>query len=148
MQERRQGSAATKNYVRSRFLLCAVFMPVRNFFHAFFTKAKLKRGIIISSFMSVSKVKQRSPIERNQPYQQNLRLRRPHSPTTCRTSNLLSSRPKHASMEPLHQNVLACLATLVYIKVIVATCDTLLAKGLLAPDISRKIVHVRKQRFW
>ena len=47
-------------------------------------------------------------------------------------------------MEPVHQNLLACLSTLIYIKVIVATCDTLLAKGLLAPDFSRKIVHVRE----
>jgi len=45
-------------------------------------------------------------------------------------------------MEPLHQNILACLSTLVYIKVILAVCDYALARGWLQMDLSRKMVHV------
>jgi dolichol kinase len=45
-------------------------------------------------------------------------------------------------MEPHYQNMLACLATLVYVKVVVGVCEMGVTRGWLASDLSRKIVHV------
>lgn len=45
-------------------------------------------------------------------------------------------------MEPLYQNLLAALAVVVYVKVVVGTCDYVVSKGWIVPSISRKIIHV------
>lgn len=46
-------------------------------------------------------------------------------------------------MDPIvKQNLLWTLATVIYVKVIVASCDFCLSRGLLAPDVSRKIIHI------
>ena len=44
--------------------------------------------------------------------------------------------------DPMHQNMAAALATVVYVKVVIGSCDFLVSKDLLAAPISRKIIHV------
>lgn len=45
-------------------------------------------------------------------------------------------------MQALHQNLLAALATVVYVKAVVGSCDLAVARGWLSSPVSRKIVHV------
>lgn len=44
--------------------------------------------------------------------------------------------------DPVHQNVLAAVLTVVYVKAVVGACEALVHRGWLAPRISRKIIHV------
>jgi len=46
------------------------------------------------------------------------------------------------SLDPFHQNVLAALATAVYVKVVVGCCDFGVSRQILAPKISRKCIHI------
>jgi phytol kinase len=46
------------------------------------------------------------------------------------------------SFDPVQRNVLAALATVVYVKAVVGTCDYLVSRKLLAPKISRKCIHM------
>lgn len=43
---------------------------------------------------------------------------------------------------PLHQNLLGALATVVYVKAVIGSCDFLVSRKWLASKISRKIVHM------
>ena len=43
---------------------------------------------------------------------------------------------------PLHQNLLAGLATVFYVKAVVGFCDLCVSRKLLAPKISRKLIHI------
>lgn len=45
-------------------------------------------------------------------------------------------------MNPLHQNLLASAATVVYTKTLIGCCDLAVTRRWLATDISRKIIHV------
>jgi len=46
------------------------------------------------------------------------------------------------SLDPLHRNILAAVATVVYVKAVVGSCDFLVQNKLLAPKISRKCIHI------
>jgi phytol kinase len=46
------------------------------------------------------------------------------------------------SDNPLAQNLLAAIATVVYIKVVINSCHIAVSRGILAPRISRKCVHM------
>jgi len=46
------------------------------------------------------------------------------------------------SLDPLHQNILAALATVVYVKLVVGGCDFAVSRKLLSPKISRKVIHI------
>ena len=45
-------------------------------------------------------------------------------------------------MKPSHQNLLAFLGTIVYVKVLIGCCDIAVTRRWLPSDISRKIIHV------
>jgi dolichol kinase len=44
--------------------------------------------------------------------------------------------------EPFYQNIAASVATIIYVKVVIGTCDILVSQKVLAPRISRKSVHL------
>lgn len=44
--------------------------------------------------------------------------------------------------DPVHQNVLAAILTVLYVKAVVGACEALVHREWLAPRISRKIIHV------
>jgi len=46
------------------------------------------------------------------------------------------------SLDPVHRNVLAGLATVVYVKAVVGFCDFAVSRKILAPKISRKTIHI------
>ena len=46
------------------------------------------------------------------------------------------------SLDPVHRNVVAALATVIYVKVVVGTCDFCVSNKILAPKISRKCIHI------
>ncbi|KAL3915443.1 MAG: hypothetical protein SGILL_005651 [Bacillariaceae sp.] len=46
------------------------------------------------------------------------------------------------SDKPLHQNLLAAVGTVIYVKVVVGLCDILVSRSILAPRISRKCIHM------
>jgi hypothetical protein len=46
------------------------------------------------------------------------------------------------SLDPVHQNVLAAIATLFYVKAVVGSCEIAVSRGILAPKISRKCIHI------
>jgi dolichol kinase len=43
---------------------------------------------------------------------------------------------------PIHQNILVALATVVYVKAVVGSCELLVSKQLLSLMISRKTIHI------
>ena len=43
---------------------------------------------------------------------------------------------------PLRRNLATAVATVVYVKVVVGLCDLLVSGGIVAPKVSRKIIHV------
>ena len=45
-------------------------------------------------------------------------------------------------LDPIQQNVLAAIATVVYVKGVVGSCDLAVSYGVLAPKISRKVIHI------
>jgi dolichol kinase len=46
------------------------------------------------------------------------------------------------SLEPLQQNIVVTIITVVYVKSVVGSCDIAVSSGVLAPRISRKIIHI------
>jgi phytol kinase len=45
-------------------------------------------------------------------------------------------------MEPLYQNILASLATVVYVKAVIASCEFAVSRQWLPAKVSRKVIHV------
>ncbi|CAJ1957172.1 unnamed protein product [Cylindrotheca closterium] len=46
------------------------------------------------------------------------------------------------SLKPLHQNLLASAATVVYVKTVVIGCNYAVSKDIISTELSRKIVHI------
>ncbi len=46
------------------------------------------------------------------------------------------------SLDPLQQNVLAALSTVVYVKAVVGSCDFAVSHQILSPKVSRKCIHI------
>lgn len=46
------------------------------------------------------------------------------------------------AIDPIQRNVLAALATVVYVKAVVGTCEYLVSQKILAPKLSRKCIHI------
>lgn len=44
--------------------------------------------------------------------------------------------------DPLHQNLIACLWTICYVKMVVGGCDVLLNRRYLSSRLSRKLIHI------
>lgn len=46
------------------------------------------------------------------------------------------------SFDPVYRNVLAALATVIYIKLVIAVCESNVNRGVLSSKISRKCIHI------
>jgi dolichol kinase len=45
-------------------------------------------------------------------------------------------------LDPRHQNVLAAIATIAYVKIVIAGCDFVVSYNLIPSKVSRKIIHI------